>query len=194
MTLVAFIRHGDTDWNRRGLIQGHSDIELDDLGRAAVGSWTVPADLAGFDWLASPLKRAHQTARILCGMDCATDPRLVEMSWGDWEGRTIPDLRAELGDLMKAWEAKGLDFQGPDGESPRMVQDRVKPLLAELAGRARPTVIVCHRGVIRAIYALATGWDMVGKIERPKDDCAHLFKLDESGLPSVHRLNLPLTS
>ena len=96
-------------------------------------------------------------------------------------------------DLMRAWEAKGLDFQGPNGESPRMVQDRVKPLLAELARRARPTVIVCHRGVIRAIYALATGWDMVRKIERPKDDCAHLFKLDEAGVPSVHRLNLPLT-
>lgn len=193
MTLVAFIRHGDTDWNRRGLIQGHSDIELDDLGRATVGTWAVPADLDGFDWLASPMKRAHQTARILRGRDCATDDRLVEMSWGDWEGRTIPDLRSELGDLMRAWEAKGLDFQGPNGESPRMVQDRVKPLLAELALCARPTVIVCHRGVIRAIYALATGWDMVRKIERPKDDCAHLFKLDEAGVPSVHRLNLPLT-
>jgi probable phosphoglycerate mutase len=193
MTLVAFIRHGDTDWNRRGLIQGSSDIELDDLGRATVGAWTLPIELAGFDWLASPMKRARETARILRGLDCPTDQRLVEMAWGDWEGRTIPDLRAELGDLMKAWEAKGLDFQGPKGESPRMVQDRVKPLLAELAVIGRPTIIVAHRGLIRAVYALATGWDMVRKTERPRDDCAHLFWLDANGHPSLHMLNLPLT-
>jgi len=194
MTLVAFIRHGDTDWNRRGLIQGSSDIELDELGRIAVGTWHVPAELTGFDWLASPMKRAHETAQILCGRVCPTDPRLVEMAWGDWEGRTIPDLRAELGDLMKAWEAKGLDFQGPNGESPRMVQARVRPLLAELARRGRPTAIVAHRGVIRAIYALATNWDMVSKAaERPRDNCAHLFDIADDGTPSLFRLNLPLT-
>lgn len=193
MTLVAFIRHGDTEWNRRGLIQGSSDIELDEQGRAVVETWTVPIELSGFDWLASPMKRAHETARILRGRDCPTDPRLVEMSWGDWEGRTVPELRAELGDLMKAWEAKGLDFQGPNGESPRMVQQRVKPLLIELALLGRPTVMVAHRGLIRAVYALATGWDMVSKIDRPRDDCAHLFWLDRDGHPSLHTLNLPLT-
>jgi probable phosphoglycerate mutase len=191
--LVAFIRHGDTDWNRRGLIQGSSDIELDYLGRATVGGWIVPDDLAGFDWLASPMKRAHQTAHILRRAECATDARLVEMCWGDWEGRTIPELRAELGDLMAAWEAKGLDFQGPNGESPRMVQERVKPLLAEIARAGKPTVIVAHRGVIRAVYALATGWDMVSKAtERPRDDCAHLFALDDDGRPSLYKLNVPL--
>ncbi len=194
MTLIAFIRHGDTDWNRRGLIQGSSDIGLDEEGRASVAAWRVPPDLAGFDWLASPLKRAHQTAEILAGYACPTDARLVEMSWGEWEGRTIPDLRAELGDLMKAWEARGLDFQGPGGESPRMVQDRIRPLLAEIARAQKPVVAVAHRGVIRAVYALATGWDMVSKAaERPRDDCAHLFALSDDGQPSLHKLNIPLT-
>ena len=193
MTLIAFIRHGDTEWNRRGLIQGSSDIELDEEGRASVAAWRVPSDIAGFDWLASPLKRAYQTAEILAGYTCPTDARLVEMSWGAWEGRTIPDLRAELGDLMKAWEARGLDFQGPGGESPRMVQDRIRPLLAEIAHARKPVVAVAHRGVIRAVYAMATGWDMVGKAaERPRDDCAHLFALAADGQPSLHKLNIPL--
>lgn len=193
MTLIAFIRHGDTDWNRRGLIQGSSDIALDAQSRAVVAAWRVPAELQDFDWLASPLKRAAETAAILRGAECPTDPRLVEMNWGDWEGRTIPDLRAELGDLMKAWEAQGLDFRGPNGESPRMVQNRVRSLLADVARAGRPTVAVAHRGVIRAVYALATGWDMVSKaVERPRDDCAHLFALDDTGHPSLHRLNVPL--
>jgi probable phosphoglycerate mutase len=193
MILIAFIRHGDTDWNRRGLIQGSSDIELDDEGRAVVSSWRVPPDLAEFGWLASPMKRAHETAALLAGRVCPTDPRLVEMCWGEWEGRTISDLRAELGDLMKAWEARGLDFQGPGGESPRMVQDRIRPLLADIARAQQPVIAVAHRGVIRAVYAMATSWDMVSKAaERPRDDCVHLFKLDPEGNPSLHKLNVPL--
>jgi broad specificity phosphatase PhoE len=193
MTLVAFIRHGDTDWNRRGLIQGSSDIGLDEEGRALVSGWQVPDALAGFDWISSPLKRARDTARILAGHEPPTDPRLAEMCWGAWEGRTIPDLRSELGDLMKAWEARGLDFCGPDGESPRQVQARVSEWLIEIARAARPVVAVSHRGVIRAVYALATGWDMVGRPpERLSDDCAHVFALDDAARPSVHSLNLPL--
>jgi broad specificity phosphatase PhoE len=193
MTLLALIRHADTEWNRQGLIQGSSDIALDAEGRAEAGVWKLPPELDGFQWIASPLKRAHETATILCGRMPPTDQRLVEMAWGAWEGRTIPDLRAQLGNLMTAWEAKGLDFQAPDGESPRGVQERVMPLLAEIAAQGRPTVAVCHRGVMRAIYALATGWDMTSKApEKLLEPCVHIFALDASGAPSVHKLNLPL--
>lgn len=193
MTLLALIRHADTEWNRRGLIQGSSDIALDTDGRAEAGAWKLPPELEGFAWIASPLKRAHETATILCGRAPPTDLRLVEMAWGIWEGRTIPDLRAELGNLMTAWEAKGLDFQAPEGESPRGVQERVRPLLAEIAARGQPTVAVCHRGVMRAIYALATGWDMTSKSpEKLLEPCVHIFALDPEGRPSVHKLNLPL--
>lgn len=193
MTLIAFIRHGDTDWNRRGLIQGSSDIGLDEEGRALVARWRVPAELDGFTWLSSPLKRAHETARILVGHEPPTDPRLAEMCWGEWEGRTIPDLRAELGNLMAAWEARGLDFCGPGGESPRAVQARIRTLLEEIAVVGRPVAAVSHRGVIRAVYALATGWDMASKPpERLRDDCAHVFALDGAARPQVHKLNIPL--
>lgn len=195
MTLVAFIRHGDTDWNRRGLIQGSSDIGLDEHGRGIVGRWRVPEAIGGFDWLSSPLKRARETAFILAGYEPPTEPRLAEMCWGAWEGRTIPDLRAELGDLMRAWEARGLDFCGPGGESPRQVQARVATLLLEIARATKPVVAVSHRGVIRAVYALVTGWDMVGRPpERLSDDCVQIFALDREGRPSIHKLNVPLAS
>ncbi len=193
MTVLAMIRHGNTDWNRQGLIQGHSDIGLGPEGKREVAGWRVPEDLDGHDWVASPLSRAMETARILIGRPPAIDPRLSEMSWGEWEGRTLGDLRAELGDLMEAWEARGLDFRGPGGESPRDVQDRVKPFLAERSEAGRPTVAVCHRGVVRAVYALATGWDMVDKPEtRLLDNCAHYFRLEAGGHPVIDRLNVSL--
>ena len=100
----------------------------------------------------------------------------METDWGVWEGRTLTDLRAELGDLMAAWEARGLDFRAPEGESPRDVQDRLRPWLTETATRSHPTGAVAHKGVIRAIYALATGWDMTDKpAHELLDGCAHRF-------------------
>jgi probable phosphoglycerate mutase len=63
----------------------------------------------------------------------------------------------------------------------------------EIARAGRPVVAVSHRGVIRAVYALATGWDMTSKPpERLRDDCTHVFALDEAARPVIHALNLPL--
>jgi probable phosphoglycerate mutase len=67
------------------------------------------------------------------------------------------------------------------------------PLLAEIADSARSTAAITHKGVIRAVLSLATGWDMREKPpHRLSWSAAHLFRLDESGRPAVARLNLPL--
>jgi probable phosphoglycerate mutase len=192
MTWLALLRHGPTEWNQKGLVQGHSDVPLSRGGRAEVAGWRLPPGLAGFVLFASPLARAIETARLIAG-EPRIEPRLIEMSWGDWEGRTLPELRAELGDLMTAWEAKGLHFRAPGGESPCQVQARLRPWLSERARRGEPTLAVCHKGVIRALYALATGWNMTDK---PRDTllepCAHLFSLAADGQPTVARLNISL--
>lgn len=193
MTLLAVIRHGPTAWNEDGIVQGRSDIPLSETGRALVASWRPPAEIAGFEWVSSPLSRAVETAAILSGKPAPTDARLLEMDWAEWEGMRLPDLRAELGNLMKAWEAKGLDFHAPGGESPREVQVRLRAFMAERAATGRPTVAVCHKGVIRALYALAVSWDMTDKApEKLHDNCAHLFEVAADGMPTPHRLNLPL--
>ena len=193
MTLLVLIRHGPTEWNEGGLVQGRSDVALSAPGRAEVERWRVPEDFSAFDWVASPLSRARETAEILRGAPVPTDERLVEMDWATWEGRTLDDLRAEIGNLMTAWEARGLDFRAPGGESPREVQARVLPFLAERAGAGKPTVAVCHRGVIRAVYAMAISWDMTSKAPRRlADGAAQLFTLAPDGTPSVHTLDLPL--
>tara|TARA_B110000444_G_scaffold259441_1_gene303176 strand:- start:1060 stop:1653 length:594 start_codon:yes stop_codon:yes gene_type:complete len=193
MTKIGLIRHGKTEWNITGLVQGSTDIPLSDIGIKEISNWSLPSGFDDFSWLASPLKRAQQTAQILAGFEPKLDPRLVEMAWGDWEGRSLVDLRSELGDLMVAWEAKGLDFHGPNGESPREVQIRMKPLLKEISEDGKPTIIVTHKGFIRALYALAIGWDMVDKPnDKLSDGCVHLFELDAIGNPSIIDLNINL--
>lgn len=188
MTPLLMIRHGPTSWNQEKRLQGRTDLPLSEGGRRAVGRWTLPEEFSGFRWLSSPLIRAVETARLL-GNEPVLEPRLVEMSWGEWEGRSFPDLRHELGDEFTAQQARGLDFRPTGGESPRDVRERLLPWLQTLT---TPTIAVCHKGLIQAIYSLATGWDMIAKpAERPRDNTAHLFHV-EAGAPLVERMNIPL--
>ena len=193
MTLLAVIRHAPTDWNAAGRIHGRTDTDLGTAGRQVLATWRLPAAVRDFTPCASPLHRAVETATALFGRAPAVDVRLIEMAWGEWEGRTLADLRAELGAGMAALEAKGLDFRPPGGESPRDVQVRLAPLLADAGASGRAAAFVTHKGVLRALYAGAVGWDMTGKPpHRLRDDCCHLFTLDADGTAGVERLNLPL--
>lgn len=193
MTRLALIRHGMTDWGEAGLIQGRADRPLSAAGRAEIAAWRVPPELAGFEWLTSPLRRARESARLLLGREVPTEPALIEMAWGAWEGQALAALRRVLGAAMAANEARGRDFRPPGGESPREVQARLIPRLAAIAGAGRPTAAVTHKGVIRAVLGLATGWDFRGKPPARLDrSCAHLFALDAEGHPRVERLNIAL--
>jgi broad specificity phosphatase PhoE len=188
MTLVAFIRHMPTVWNKEGRLQGQRDTPLD---LEAVPAWRLPAELSGFRFLASPLSRARETAERL-GVTPQLDPRLTEMSWGEWEGFTLREMRAGYADIDEL-EAQGLDFRTPGGESPRDVQARVAPLLAEIGAAGVPSAAVTHKGVIRAVFALATGWNMLGKPPHRLDwSSAHLFRLDSVGRTTIERLNIAL--
>jgi broad specificity phosphatase PhoE len=190
MTLLALIRHMPTVWNKEGRLQGQRDTPLDP---DAIPDWRLPSELAGFRFFASPLTRAQQTASRL-GITPQIDPRLIEMSWGAWEGYTLAELRASFADIDEL-EAQGLDFRTPGGESPRDVQQRLRPLLAEIAASGVPTAAVTHKGIIRPIFALATGWDMLGKPPHRLDwSSVHLYRLDPTGHPSVERLNIPLVA
>ena len=195
MTDLVFIRHAPTPWNRAKRLQGRSNIALDDAGRAIAASWR-PQVRPWADWhiIASPLLRAKETAAVLFPhQPIVLEPRLAEMDFGAWEGKTLRDLRAQPGGDTARRELLGLDFHAPDGESPRQVQERLRPLLREIAGAGRHTVAVAHKAVVRALYALATQWDMTTKPpEKIHANCAHHFRLDAAGNPQVVRMNLPL--
>jgi len=195
LALLALMRHGPTAWTIERRLQGRTDISLSPEGRKTVLSWRLPGEAAGLAWVTSPLARARETAALLGHGDAPADARLVEMSFGDWEGRRLAELRAEFGPAIDALEGRGLDFRAPGGESPRDVQQRLAPFLAE-TGRAKAGVIaVTHKSVIRALYALATGWPMLGRpADRLAEFALHLFAIDAAGVPAVQRLNLPLAA
>ncbi|WP_020590394.1 histidine phosphatase family protein [Kiloniella laminariae] len=193
MSEILILRHGPTIWNSEKRLQGHSDIALSPPGRDLVSSWQLPDDWLTVEWLVSPLKRARETAQLLGQENIITEPLLIEMSWGDWEGKRLPDLRADPDSQISEQEQRGLDLQPPGGESPRQVQDRLRPLLQRLAKQNAPHVCVAHKGVLRALYALASGWNMIDKPEiKLRDNCAHLFHLTENGTPRIVTLNLSL--
>lgn len=186
MTLLAMLRHADTAWSAEGRIQGRSDVPLSDKGRLALRSFELPKECSAMRVVTSPLARCVETALLLGASDAPREPRLAEMSWGTWEGRKLAELRAELGPAMVENEARGWDFRPRGGESPREVLARVRSWLAELR---EPTLAVTHRGVIRAIFASASGWDMLGKPPAKLAwNAVHLFRIS-GGEIQIERLN-----
>lgn len=184
------IRHGRTDWNAALRIQGRTDVPLSAEGRLEQCGRAVPADFAGAPAFVSPLRRARQTAELLDLTGAAVEPRLTEMDFGAWEGRTHAELRAEDPEGLSALEAKGLDMRPPGGETPREVGERLLGFLAELdADRA---VLVTHKGVMRAALARAWGWDMTADPPEKIDwSAGQVLDFAAGGLRPV-TINLPL--
>ena len=190
---LILIRHAPTAWNEQRRVQGISDQPLSPAGEAAAGSWQLPPTMQPRAWLTSPLLRARQTAACM-GLTARIDDRLREMDWGDWEGRTLDDLRRDLGPAMADNEARGLDFTPPGGESPRQVQRRLEPWLADIATTDTDTGIIAHKGVIRALIGLATGWSFLGKPPAPlRHGEAQSLILDGDGTPTLEHASIPLT-
>lgn len=179
---LVLLRHGMTSWNLDKRVQGRIDEPLCAAGRDALARLELPAWSADYRWYCSPLQRATQTAQLLGIAEYQLEDALVEMSWGDWEGEILKPLRRRLGEAMRQNESRGVDFQPPGGESPRQVQARLRPWLQRVAASGKDSAAIVHKGIIRCIYALASGWDMRG--ESPVDfawDALHCFELDANG-------------
>ena len=153
------MRHGRTAWNRAGRIQGRIDEPLDAEARDHLAGLRLPDGFEQAALFSSPLSRAAETALIVCRRTPVIAPALIEMDWGEWEGRRGVDLLASANSGYRHIEDWGWDFQPPGGETPRMVWERVKPWIASVEG---PTVAVSHIGVMRVLLARATGWNFEG--------------------------------
>ena len=163
--ILYYLRHGETDWNVEGRLQGQRDIALNALGRRqAVHCGGILRELfdrdgraaMDLDYVSSPLVRATATmelAREALGLDPAgytTDIRLAEMSFGLWEGRTYQDLRLAERPALAARERDKWRFAPPEGESYEQLTLRVAEWYA---GLRRDTVAAAHGGVARALMA-----------------------------------------
>ena len=163
---LYFIRHGETDWNAEGRLQGQRDIPLNDLGQVQAaeagiilqGLLPTPEDL---DWWVSPLTRTRETAeraRQAIGLhppSFKTDDRLKELTFGGWEGMTWKEVRQRDPAGAARRERDKWSAAPPDGESYAMLMTRVKGFIDETI--RRDSVLVSHGGVARALMVLLGG-------------------------------------
>ncbi len=166
MPVLYYLRHGETDFNVEARLQGRRDTALNARGRQqAADCGELLRDLfardgreaADFDYVASPLRRARETMEVLratLGLDLQSytiDDRLMEISYGEWEGLTLPEIDARMPGLLAEREQDKWDFAPPGGESYRALTIRVSEWYAELT---QDTVVAAHGGVARALIAL----------------------------------------
>jgi probable phosphoglycerate mutase len=191
---IAFLRHGPTAWNDEGRLQGMTDVPLSPRGRALVATWRVP--FQDWRWACSPLSRARETAALVgAPPSLVIEPALREMAYGRWEGQTLADLRRREPEGMRDAETRGLDMVPPDGESPRQVMERLRPWIAATAARGENVVAVSHKGLIRVVLAMATGWDMKSRQPVKLDwSRLHVFAASADGTLLIDSLNTPLQS
>jgi probable phosphoglycerate mutase len=191
----AILRHAPTGWNAEGRLQGLTDIPLSPAGEAAAKSWRLPTPADRWRRMCSPLKRARQTAELVQPPAALTvESRLREMSFGVWEGKSVAQLRAEGGETFAAAERLGLDFHPPGGESPRIAMNRIAVWAREIAQSGEPVVAISHKAAIRALLALATGWDMTGRQPVRLDwKCLHFFAAYGDGKVTLERPNVSLS-
>src|SRR5919108_2705992 len=132
-TRIILVRHGETDWNATGRIQGHSDTPLNAVGREQ--AQRVAQRLASESVRAlysSDLARAFETATIIgqtLGLSVVTSPRLRERQYGAWEGLTSAEIQSRYPEQFAAWRARSTDFAPPQGETRSQLLTRA---LAEL--------------------------------------------------------------
>lgn len=162
---LIVVRHGETDWNAIGRLQGQQDIPLNGRGRQqaqAVGHTLkrLYPPIAGCRFVASPLGRARETMELMrssMGLHPAEyelDPRLKELTFGRWEGLTWDEVRRKDPEGAARREADKWAFVPPGGESYAMLKDRVALWLGDLSG---PTVAVAHGGISRVLLNMLCG-------------------------------------
>ena len=148
MTTLLLVRHGETDWNADGRLQGHTDRPLSDFGRRQARQ--LADELAGEDLeaiYASDLARARETAEIVgeqLGLPVVLEPDLREKDWGTWEGLT-------------AVERDRVEFVGESTEAHR---ERILHALRRISERhpvGGSVLVVTHGGSMRRVQTAALG-------------------------------------
>jgi uncharacterized phosphatase len=183
VTRLSLVRHGQTDWNRDGLLQGRTDIPLNDTGREQAHEAGQALRVRRFDGIyASPLSRALETAAIIAselGMPAPTPvPGLEERSYGRAEGMTGPEIRAAFGDDRS-------DI--PGWENDALLLERVLAALAQLAAHhaGERILVVVHGGVIGAVARHLTDGERPAKGEFVRNASVHDLEVVDGELRLV---------
>ncbi|MGH7709154.1 MAG: histidine phosphatase family protein [Vulcanimicrobiaceae bacterium] len=156
---LIVVRHGRTAWNLDGRFQGHTDMPLDNAGRAQARRLADALRAEPFDCVvASDLARAFETAKIIVrerDLEIQPDARWREMAFGAWEGLTWEQIVARQPALR---DARAHEALPPDGESFAQLCERVRAALDDLqASGAGCALVATHAGPLHALLRVALG-------------------------------------
>ncbi len=162
-TVIGLLRHGKTVWNEAKRIQGHENSPLSENGAKRVHQWGAFLSTVSIDRIiSSDLGRVKETVAIIQqyiqAVPVEYDPALREQFWGEWEGKTFPELHANDGEELAKQVAAGWDFRPLGGESRREVLQRALPVVEGITDRfpGEQVLLVSHEGIVKTIlYHLA---------------------------------------
>ena len=164
---ILILRHGETEWNTCARLQGQQDIDLDENGIrlahvTAANTKDLPVDIC----FTSPLKRARNTAElVLAGRNVPIidDARLMEISFGSFEGKRCAKHEAEVSDdFLDTFYDRPFEFKAPEGgETSAQLCDRIESFIRDLTAREdlmdKNVMLSCHGCSSRALlYMMGT--------------------------------------
>jgi probable phosphoglycerate mutase len=191
--VLYYIRHGETDWNAGRRLQGQADTPLNAAGEAQAQRCgkilrkllalheQPPGDL---DYVSSPLSRARVTMELIRGAlglepgGYRVDPRLIEMSFGEWDGLDFAQLQAQEAAALAVRQQDPWHFVPPGGESFAQVALRVGAWHAEIT---RDTVVCAHLGTARSLLGYL-GIETQAAVWRSRIEHAVVYVFDHNGM------------
>ncbi len=191
--LIRVVRHGESEGNRASTLQGcRVDAPLSAKGQKQAEALAIRLAGENIDYvLASPMKRALHTARIIeapHGLGVDVDPLLVEFNWGDWTGQPLDDeMERRVSNLRERWRAGDTNVAPPGGETPQIAAKRVEETLGKLieSGTKAP-LVVAHGRFNRILITLLLGRELSCMDEvRQRNGSLSVLEWDGSGPASL---------
>lgn len=161
---IYLIRHGQTDWNIAGMIQGSHDIPLNETGRIQARKLAEAMDQRPITKIfSSPLIRAAETAQMIAKRQkvelCSIKP-LVEVEFGKWEGLTWAEIENQFPEELKRWTMNPQEVSPPGGETLTSIRNRCVEawkIIREITGGNEDVAIVSHGATLGHFYSFLMG-------------------------------------
>ncbi len=176
--LIYIVRHGTTDWNRGGYIQGHLDTPLNPEGRTQAEAAGVRLAAEGATAIySSDLLRVYETAQLIArhtGLRIIQKPGLREMHFGDWQGLSFDQIKARDPEIYEARRERPFEVPPPGGETWMAFYQRSVGALQEIldATDAQRLIVATHSGVCTVFGLKALGLGPTGKRTFGNANCA----------------------
>ncbi|CAN5369584.1 histidine phosphatase family protein [soil metagenome] len=183
---IVLVRHGETDYNRKGIVQGRGvNSELNERGRAQAQAFFDHYSNHAFDYIfASTLTRTHQTMApfVEAGYTLIKHAGLDEIDWGHHEGKGgDPKLAEEYQLILNRWKDGFWDAKIPGGESPLELQQRQREFIDTVLSNYEQKILICSHGrAIRSMLCTMLNMPLSQMDEFPHTNLS-VYKLHQIG-------------